>query len=92
MPEDVNVPLLPINSAEAKPDIAGASTQAPSDEGRPQSDKPTEAPAATPSLITNEVRVFAVTIVMLFIGAVFLIIRNQKVSTQLRGVCLFFFF
>ena len=88
MPEDVNVPLLPINSGEAKPDIAGTSTQAPSDEGRPQSDKPTEAPAAAPSLITNEVRVFAVTIVMLFIGAVFLIIRNQKVSrTQLRGVC-----
>ena len=89
MPEDVNVPLLPINSVEAKPDIAGTSTQAPSDEGRPQSDKPTEAPAAaTPSLITNEVRVFAVTIVVLFIGAVFLIIRNQKVSrTQLRGVC-----
>ena len=89
MPEDVNVPLLPINNAEAKPDIAGTSTQAPPDEGRPQSDKPTEAPAAaTPSLITNEVRVFAVTIVVLFIGAVFLIIRNQKVSrTQLRGVC-----
>lgn len=81
MPDDVNVPLLPIHNLEAKPDISGASTHPPSDEGRPQSDKPTEAQVA-PSLITNEVRIFAVTIVLLLFGAVFLIIRNQKVGKQ----------
>lgn len=79
MPDDVNVPLLPINQGQAKPDVAGSNTGAgKTEESKPQSDKP-EGTATPATSITNEIRIFAVTVVVMFVGAVYVIIRHQKV-------------